>query len=276
MAYTFGGTTGDDLTWTESASPWGASGRSGIIAGWFRPTTLTAGSALWSVGAVHRAVIASTTSEINLFFDRTTDTQHTTSGLGLAVNEWHFIAMLNNSFNTGPVTNWAVWRSVGTNIPTQVTVNQTVAGAGNAVSSTVVTAGNVGAAGTVAFNGQIGRFDYVVAVVANALIPNSNGSLAAENQRLMFEQVVVPIWKGDFPTFYGSGTQSNNGLTHVVWDLDVEGTQSFANATLIGAALRNGGSIPSAFREVVALASPSIERRPIPQQTPLKAGWRRR
>lgn len=276
MAYTFGGTTGDDLTWTESASPWGTSGRSGLIAGWYRPTTLTAGRALWSVGAVHRAVVAATTTEIDLFFDRTTDTQHTTSGLGLAVGEWHFIAMLNNSFNTGPVTSWRVWRSVGTAIPTPVTVNQTVAGAGNAVSSTVVTAGNVGAAGTVAFQGEIGRFDYVVAVASTALIPNSNGAIGTENERIMFEQLVLPIWSGDFPTFYGSGTQSNNGITHVVWDLDIQGTQSFGNATLVGASLRNGGSVASAFREVVAVASPSVERRPIPQKTPLKAGWRRR
>ncbi|CAB4197159.1 hypothetical protein UFOVP1304_33 [uncultured Caudovirales phage] len=278
MAYTFGGTTGDHLTWTESASPWGITARSGIIAGWYRPTTLTAGRALWSVGGVNRAEIATTTSEIKLVLDRaTTDTEWTTTGLGLAVNQWHFVAVLQNNFNTGPVTNFRVWSSVGTDIPTAVTVAQTIAGAGNTINSTVVTAGNVSAAGATAFQGQIGRFDYVVGVSASSLIGNTNGSIGTENERIMFEQVVVPIWAGYFPTFYGSGTQSNNGITHVVWDLDVEGTQSGGNATLIGAGVRNGGGVGSAFRDfVAAVASPSIERRPIPQQTPLKSYWRRR
>ncbi len=263
MSYTFGGTTGDDLTWTESVSPWGATQRSGLIAGWWLPTTLTAGRGLWSVGTSHRAVIASTTSEVDLFFDRTTDTQHTTSGLNLVVGEWHFIAFLMNNFNTGPVTNWKVWRSIGTNIPTPVTVNQTAAGSGNATSSTIPTVGNVGASGTVAFQGDIGRFDYFVGTAANAFLDNTNGSIGVDSERRAFEQVVLPIWAGQFPTFLGSGTQSNNGITHVIWDLDL--------VNPMGISLRNGGTIQTNNRLATVNAVVSENRRPIPQHDPLNS-----
>jgi hypothetical protein len=263
MSYTFGGTTGDDLTWTESVSPFGATQRSGLIAGWYYPTTLTAGRALWSVGAVNRAVIASTTSEIDMFLDRTTDAQRTTSGLGLAVNQWHFIAILGNFFNTGAVTNFRVWRSVGTDIPTPVTVNTTVAGSGNSTGDTVVTVGNIGATGTSAFQGDIGRFDYFVGTVASAFLPNTAGTISAQEETMVFSQVVVPIWEGRFPTFLGSGTQSNNGITYVIWDLD--------RVNPMGISSRNGGTILTNNRLGTVNAVFSENRRPIPQHHPVNS-----
>ena len=214
MAFTFGAGTGDDMTWTESASPWGSNRRSGVICGWYFPTTLTAGRALWSVGANHRAVIAATTSEINIFFDRATDTQWTTTGLGFAINQWHFIAVLMNSSNTGVVTNFKVWRSVGTDIPTAVSVAVVTAGTGNATSSTIPTIGNISATGNSAFQGDIGRFDYVVGTANNAFIANTNGSIDAEQERRIFEYVVLPIWQGKQPTFHKSSQQSNLFFAH--------------------------------------------------------------
>lgn len=261
MAYTFGAANTDDATWTESASPWGASQRSGLIAGWYYPTALTAGNALWSVGGVHRAVVAATTSEIDLWFDRTTDTQWRTSGLGLATNQWHFIAMLNNSFNTGTVTNWKVWRSVGTDIPTPVTVSQIAAGSGNAVSSTIVTIGNLSATGTSSFVGDIGRFDYFIGTVANAFLDNTNGSIGVEAERTAFEKVVIPIWQGRFPDFLNSGTNSNNGITHIVADLD--------NGSYLRS-VRNGGSIITMDRAMTpAGATVSQNRASIGQMRPV-------
>ena len=235
MAYTFGAATGDDITWTESASNYGASARSSLVCGWWYPTTApTATRCLWSFGATNRCAIATTTSEISLFLDRTTDAQHTTSGLGLAVNRWHFIAVLGSFFNTGAVTNYRVWRGVDAETPSLVTVNVTTAGAGNSTGSTIATIGNAGSAGTVAFQGNIGRFDFVAAVAANALCRNSTGLISAYDEFAIFTQMVIPIWQGRMPTFYGSGTQSNNGVTHTVVDLD--------NGAY-GRTIRNGGTI---------------------------------
>lgn len=264
MAFTFGAATGDDITWTESGSAWGATGRSGMISGWYFPTTLTAGSALWSVGAVHRAVIAATTSEIDLFFDRTTDTQWTTTGLGLAVNQWHFIAVLMNNFNTGVVTNFKVWRSVGTDIPTSVPAAVVTAGTGNATSSTIPTIGNASATGTSAFQGDIGRCDFIVGVAANSFIDNTNGSIGVETERRIFEYMVLPIWQGKSPTFLKSGQESNNGITHAVLDLDLNGNYVRT--------VRNGGTSAAIDRTAtISGATPSLNRAPI--QTTGPGSW---
>lgn len=262
MAFTFGAATGDDITWTDSASAWGANLRSGVISGWYFPTTLIAGRALWSVGANHRAVIAATTTEINLFFDRTNDTQWTTTGLGLAVGQWHFVAVLMNNFNTGVVTNFKVWRSVGTDIPTAVSVAVITAGTGTATSSTGPVIGNVSGTGTVAFQGDIGRFDFIVETVANSLLGNTNGSIGVEAERRIYEDVVLPIWQGKSPTFYKSGQNSNNGITHTVVDLDMNGNY--------GRTVRNGGSTITMDRTVaISGATPSLNRAPIPTTGPV-------
>lgn len=262
MAFTFGAATGDDITWTDTGSAWGANQRSGVIAGWYFPTTLTAGRALWSAGANYRAVIAATTSEINIFFDRTTDTQWTTTGLGLAVDQWHFIAILMNNFNTGVVTNYRVWRSVGTDIPTAVSAAVVTVGTGTALSSITPTIGNASSTGTVAFQGDIGRFDFIVETVANSLLGNTNGSISVENERRIFEDVVLPIWQGKSPTFYKSGQNSNSGITHTVVDLAMNGGY--------GRSVRNGGFTVTMDRTAaISGATPSLRRAPIPTIGPV-------
>ena len=263
MAFTFGATTGDDITWTESASTWGQNQRSGVICGWYYPTALTAGLALWGIGANHRAVLSATSGEIDVFFQRaTTNTQYTTSGLGLAVNQWHFIALAMNNFNTGVITSWKAWRSVGTDTPSAVAINVVTAGVGTATGSTIPTIGNLGSAGTSAFQGDIGRFDYLVETVANSLSDNTNGSLGVTVERRIFEDIVLPIWQGQTPTFYKSGQNSNNGITHTAIDLDRCGDY--------GRTLRLGATNITMDRTVaISGATPSLNRAPISTTSPI-------
>jgi len=261
VAYNFVASTSSDITWTESASNYGASARSSLVCGWWYPTALTATRTLWGFGAVSRCEIATTTSEINLWLDRTTDSQHTTSGLGLAVNRWHFIAVLGSFFNTGVVTNYRVWRGVDAEIPSLVTVNVTTAGAGNSTGSTVATIGNAGALGTVAWEGDIGRFDFVTAVTSSALCRNATGLISADDEFAIFTQLVIPIWQGRMPTFYGSGSETNNGVTHTVVDLD--------NGAY-GRTIRNAGSIATMDRGLtVSGPTVSANRGPIGQMRPV-------
>lgn len=256
MAYTFGGTTGDDLTWTESVSNWISSNMAGIICGWYYPTTLTAGRALWSVGSNSRCVIASTTSEIDIFLDRTTDAQRTTSGLGLVVNEWQFIAVLSSSQNTGAITQVRVWKGAGTALPAEVTVNDTVAGSGNVTVSTVPTIGNIGATGTSAFQGDIARFDYIVGTVNNSILFDTTGNITQETANRIFNTIVLPVWAGLPPGHYKSGTQANNGITHIMWDLDLKEPT--------GQALKVGGTNLTRVRTATVNAVWSENKRPIP------------
>lgn len=221
MAYTFGGASGDDITWGEVATTWGASGQAGLIAGWYYPTALTTGLALWSSGTVNRAVIASTTTEIDIFLDRTTDAQRTTSGLGLAVDTWQFIAILGAFNNTGAVTNYVVWRGFGTEVPSKVTVNTTVAGTGNVNVNATITIGNIGTAGTSSFQGDISRFDFVYGTAQTALLTVSDGTIPASDEVLIFNELVIPIWRGEYPGFYKSGGARNSNVSHIAWDLDM-------------------------------------------------------
>jgi hypothetical protein len=262
VAYTFGAATGDDITWTESASNYGSSARSNLVCGWWFPTTgPTATRCLWSFGTVNRCAIATTTSEIDIWLDRTTDAQHTTSGLGLAVNRWHFIAVLGSFFNTGAVTNYRVWRGVDAETPSLVTVNVTTAGAGNSTASTIATVGNLGSAGTVAFQGDIGRFDFVASTAANSLVRNATGLISADDEFAIYTQLVIPIWQGSMPTFYNSGTDANNGITHQVLDLD--------NGAWVRS-IRNGGSIITMDRSVtIAGATVSQNRASIGRMRPV-------
>ena len=226
MSTTFGGTNGTDISWTESASPWGATARSGIIAGWFYPTTLTPGRALWSVGADNRCLISPSGTEIDIFVRRATaNSQDRTLGLNLVTQQWTFIAILASHQNTGAVDNFRVWRGFGTDIPTLVPLDTPpVAGTGTGLTTaTSITVGNVQSTGALAFQGDIARFDYIVATVANALCRNGDGLISAEDEFAIYTQIVLPIWGGRFPTFYGSGQNSNNGITHSVLDLDNRG-----------------------------------------------------
>lgn len=263
MAYTFGAATGDDATWTDSASNYGSSARSSLICGWWYPTTgPTATRCLWSFGTVNRCAIATTTSEIDLFLDRTTDSQHTTSGLGLVTNRWQFIAVLGSFFNTGPATNYRVWRGFDVEPPLPVTVNVTAAGTGNSTASTIATVGNLGSAGTVAFQGDIGRFDYITSTATNSLCRNATGLISAEDEVAIYTNIVFPIWQGCFPTFYGSGQDSNNGITHSVLDLDNRGDYVRS--------IRNGGSIITMDRSVtISGATISQNRAPVGQMRPV-------
>ena len=263
MAYTFGAATGDDATWTESASNYGASARSSLICGWWYPTAgPTATRCLWSFGTVNRCAIATTTSEIDIFLQRTTPSQHTTSGLGLTLNRWTFIAVLGSFFNTGPATNYRVWRGFDVEPPLPVTVNVTAGGSGNSTASTLATVGNLGSAGTVAFQGDIGRFDYITSTAANSLCRNSTGLIDANDEFAIYTNIVFPIWQGRFPTFYGSGTDANNGITHSVLDLDNRGDYVRS--------IRNGGSIITMDRSVtISGATISQNRAPVGQMRPV-------
>lgn len=257
MAFTFGAATGDDITWTESASPWGATARSGLIAGWFLPTTLTATRTLWSVGATNRCAIATTTSEVDVFVQRTTNSQYTTSGLGLTAGRWHFLAILASWSNTGPTDTYRVWRGYDVEVPSLVTINQTApAGAGTSTSSTIPSIGNAAAAGTVAFQGDVGRFDFIVGTVNNAFCNNTTGAISADDETVIFNTVVMPLWCGEVPTFHATSAQGNNGITHISVDLDQAG--GYARS------VRNGGSIYTMDRALtVSGATASLNRSPI-------------
>jgi hypothetical protein len=153
MAWQFGAATGDDVNYSTSA--FGATGNICVIAGWWRPTTLTAGRHYWSVGGVWGGRVDATTSEIALKSDNaTTDGEWVTSGLGMATGDFRFLCFLFTVANTGTLIQWRVWQGTLDTRPALVTINQVTAPVGNFTGNTSIVCGNLATSGTVAFQGE--------------------------------------------------------------------------------------------------------------------------
>lgn len=203
MSYTCGAATSDDISTTLTAL--GASGVSTFLAGWFKPTTLTAGRGLIGAGAVFGAEIDTTTSELRLRTDNTTDGQWTTTGVGLVVNQWQFIAILNTCTDTGPAAAWRVWSGTSETAPLDCPVTQAVAPVGAFAGSTAVTVGNKAAGGVLAFQGQVGtnlvvRCGTVGAISAMPIA--AHGAISTDDATLVLNRFVLPIWKGNWCPFH--------------------------------------------------------------------------
>jgi hypothetical protein len=206
MAYTFGAGTGDDLTWTLQVSM-GATARSGLVCGWWYPTTLTATRGLWSAGNTFGAEIDATTSEIRLRTDNTTDGQWTTTGAGLATDQWTFLAFMSTQLNTGSAAAWRVWSGTIGTAPQECTVTNAVAPSGNFTGATSFYIGNKGT-GALAFQGDIDHVTVISSGAAAVAASNpfsiaTNGAITDEQALFTYQRYVLPIWLGQLPTVGG-------------------------------------------------------------------------
>lgn len=198
MAYTLGAGTGDDITWSASPTAFG-SGSTQLVCGWWYPTTLTATRGLWSAGNTIGAEIDTTTDELRLRTDNTTDGQWTTTGVDLVVNEWRFIAFLNTNINTGPAAAWRVWAGGVASAPVECTVTNAVAAVGNFTGSSSFTLGNKGT-GTLAFQGDVGDAGYIytgtVGAAVNPFSIATAGTITNTEAGFVYQRFVLPFWLG--------------------------------------------------------------------------------
>ena len=201
MAWTTGGATNTRRNATAGVTV-GAANTALLVAGWFFPTTLTAGRCLWSMGSIWGCRIATTTSELNLDSDNVTDGLWLTSGLNLTATTWRFIAWMFNT-GTAPAASWRVWAGTVDTAPTEVTVlvppaAGTTAAAGAFTGSTGISISNRGA-GTVAFIGDTGDMVFVSSASATAgpLGVATAGTITQDEADKIYRSIVVPMWLGD-------------------------------------------------------------------------------
>jgi hypothetical protein len=155
MSYTFGAAATDDIAFTLPISL-GGDNRACLVLGWWYPTTLTAGRGYWGAGSIFGAEVDATTSEIRLRTDNaTTDGEWVTSGAGIVVDQWHFLAFLSATENTTVAGDWRVWVATGSTAPRIMTPAVSVARNGNYTASNAFTVGNKGTT-SAAFQGDIG------------------------------------------------------------------------------------------------------------------------
>lgn len=200
MAWTVGAAGTDDMTWAIQ-NPTGGSTTSGVVAGWIYPTTLTATRGYWSFGNTMGAEIDTTTSELRMKTQNgTTNGEHTTSGLGLAVNTWKFVALFF-SVASGS-SGWAAWAGDENNAPVALTVTQAVAPVGSASGSTNFYLGNKGTSATLAFQGDIGNHVlYRSGMTAGAThefgVTAYGSPITAASADIVYNRFVLPAWQGE-------------------------------------------------------------------------------
>ena len=216
MPYTFGAGTGDDITFTANVSL-GGNGSGGLICGWWYPTTLTATRGLWSRATIFGAEIDTTTSEIRLRTDNTTDGQWTTTGAELATQKWSFLAFFYSLNNTGPTAGWRVWMGTIDTAPVALTITQATAPVGNfATGGGAITIGNKGT-GTLAFQGDIANFGYYATQAANGstnpFALATHGTVTADIENHVYRRLVLPYWLGNGWTVGGVPRLTGNFST---------------------------------------------------------------
>lgn len=213
MSYTFGGATTNKYQISRSA---GIPNAVWLFCGWFKPTTLTAGNGLFSNGTgITGVAIAATTSELKSTTDHaTTDGVFTTSGLGLVVDVWQFIAILQTATTSAGACR--VWMGTVDTAPQEVTVTTTTAPVGATVVQSTMNVGQIGSVGTVAFQGVIEQCVLVVqaaAGVAASLPVAAAGTIAQNEADQVLRQAVVPFWNGQPPVLGSIQVSTNLDLT---------------------------------------------------------------
>lgn len=205
MAWSFGGATNNRIS-TPSSQTMGGTTNTSLICGWYRPTTLTAGLAYWSSGTVHSARIAATTSEISLYTQNaTTGGVWTTSGAGIVLSEWRFIAFMMSFLNTGSAAAWRVWVGTNENAPTEVTIGApSPAPSGAFTGGGTILIGQLGSGGTVSYIGDIGDNMMIAQAQATAsfgpLSTAAYGAITQAEADRVLQRIVWPVWKGErFP-----------------------------------------------------------------------------
>jgi hypothetical protein len=198
VAFTFGGATTDDIAITLGTGA-GADNTHAFFAGWFYPTTLTATRNLWSCGNIYGCEVATTTSELLMRTQNaTTNGVWTTTGAGITVDAWWFIAWLNSSENTTVAGQWRVWVGSETAVPVAVTVTNGTARSGNYTGSAAWTIGNKGT-GSLAFQGDIANM--VMMATSSPGIPSfasigTSGAVAADEEANVLNRWVLPMYRG--------------------------------------------------------------------------------
>lgn len=198
-SYVFGAAASDDIAGTINPTY----GTATLMwCGWFKPTTLTATRHYWSVSNTGVGLqVGPTTSELRYLTDgATTDGLYDTTGAGIVVNEWVFLAGYMGVVSN-PLAGGAMWVGRAGQIPTQVTLTQTTAMVGSPAGGTALTAGNQGA-NNLAFQGNIGWLTIIhsaaVAGIAGLLpVVTPQAPTQAELDMLLARHV-IPMWQGNW------------------------------------------------------------------------------
>lgn len=282
MAYTISGTT-TRVAWPSRLSPTSANVNS-LTFGWWKPTSLVAGRFYLGNGGsgnpVGGLLVASTTSEINIQLPfSTVNGVFTSSGAGIAVNNWYFVAAMTSIYASATIAA-RLWVGLDSGTPVEVPVTKTTSALGTATSTLSFFAGN---------SPNLGQnlpclCDMVGCVVSlNPVSGNdpfgisSLGTITQDEADGIFRNYVLPIWAGQGFAPRGGppgdvSNASNSAAYAEVIDLDR------ALPAVLYSPAPNNTTVVGSIAATISGATQSLERSP---RSPWISGqpfhpWRRR
>jgi hypothetical protein len=221
VACTFGSAATNDVTFAVNLNT-GPASSSFLITGWWYPTKLTATRGLFSFGNTLGAEIGATTSELLIRSAHgTTNGQWTTTGVGLTVNQWQFIAVYMGFAASGTGTAVKVWSGTTEVQPVACSITNTVTPAGTAAGGTNFYLGNKGTSTTLAFQGDIGNtfLGMAAGALTGPLGPfnvAAYGTVDANEEEFLKASYVLPVWAGNPFPFRGGDLGFRAGAS---WDM---------------------------------------------------------
>lgn len=197
-----------------------------LISMWVFPTTLTAGRGLWSVGNISCCKVHTTTSELAFVLDgNNADGNYNTSGLGLVINKWQFLAFMISQVADGAHI-IEVWIGDESTPPLRQAATQTVLQADTVLGTNSFTIGNIGT-GTVAWQGDIAS---VVAAHGTGLAASADlspmaayGALTSAELDQAEQKLILPIWLGDYECITRAMDVNPAVVPSARWFCDLEG-----------------------------------------------------
>lgn len=274
MPYTFGANSTDRITISQSQTMF-SSGFPTLIAGWFYPTTLTAGNVLWAAGTIQtRIQVDTTTSQLRYIGGQaTTSSVATYSGNVINTNEWVFIAYYTNRnvSTEAPI----IWQATASSPPIAMTRSVVTAGSGNVQSATSLVVGNQSISPANPWQGDIANFSVIFSSstgIGQILEASSLGSQTTAQVELIKQKIVDPLWRGDLSnrmllTDARPASSRSHVAMHAGFDNDVvrihrrgiNPSPSTFSATIVGAT-RSQNRCPNTISENWPIVANKVRR----------------
>lgn len=271
MPYTFGGATSDVIT-LSPATAFLSGNTQTLVAGWYYPTVLTAGRALFGLSSTRLEIDTTTTQLRSVGAQATTSSQSTYSltSVPLSINNWFFIAWYTS--RAGANETHDMWIGTETLPPEAMTRTAVVAGSGSLTIASAMTIGNQ-TSNTASFQGDIANlaFFYQVTSTFGAGAPleasNGGGSRTTSDLELILRKVIKPLWQGTFDMrSLASNPAMNMWAYSIPLDSDVAlryQTQSNTASSPSQSMTVSGATLSQTRPPTLAADGWSVRRRPI-------------
>lgn len=237
-----------------------------VFAGWFRPTTLTAGRYLIGMQATTSTGVSidATTDELKCVSRGvTTNGEWVTTGVDMVVDEWMFMACAIQPADAMGGTPWRLWCANKDRRPVMFTPALSVAQVGANTSGGNVAIGNSDTTASNGFQGQIAEctFGNITSTVNHDWRLATSGAWTAREEERIFQQFVIPAYLHDmgalWDTFKSHGQHAGE-IYHLCCTHDGEiahgrrlhtnNGESRVNVSLFGPTVDNTQRPPSGNR----------------------------